>query len=87
MNLGQNSVTPQFGGGGAEGSKMQNLPHFKPIDRKSKVVYQKSNPPSSQLGGEMGIFLLHLPSKFGWEVEIWYVHLVKVLNVSFGGLD
>ena len=52
MNLGQNSFMPQFGGGGAEGSKKQNLPLFKSIDRKLKVVkYEKINH-SSQLRGE-----------------------------------
>ena len=38
MNLDQNSVMFQFGRRSAEGSKTQNLPLFKPIDRKSKVV-------------------------------------------------
>ena len=44
--LSQNLVMPQFGGGGAEGSKTQKLPSFKPIDEKLKVVkhIQKSIP-------------------------------------------
>ena len=37
-------------GRGAEGSRMQNLPLFKPIDRKSKVVYHiKKSTPSPKL--------------------------------------
>ena len=36
--LDQNSVMPQFGGGGAEGSKKKNLFIFQPIDRKLKFV-------------------------------------------------
>ena len=33
------------------------------------------------------LFLLYLPSKLSYEVEIWYVHLTGVLDVPFGGLD
>ena len=36
--LGQNPVIPQFGGGGTEESKTQNLALFTPVDRTSKVV-------------------------------------------------
>ena len=54
MNLGRKSVMPQFGEGGAEGSKTQSLPLFKPIDRKSNVLHHiiKINPPSP-LGGKV----------------------------------
>ena len=38
MNLGQNLVMPQFEEGGAEGSRIHNLPFLKLIDWKSKVV-------------------------------------------------
>ena len=38
MTLGQNSVMPKFGGGGAGRSKMQQLFLFKPLDRQFKVV-------------------------------------------------
>ena len=47
MNLSQNSVKPQFGGGDSEGWKTQNLPLFQLINRKLKVVkHQKINPKS-----------------------------------------
>ena len=38
INLGQNSVTPQSGGGDEEWSKTKNLHFFKLIDGKSNVV-------------------------------------------------
>ena len=31
-------------------------------------------------------FLSFLLSKWGWDVGIWYVHLVGTLDVSFGSL-
>ena len=102
MNLDQNSVMPQFAGSGAEGSKTKNLPLFKPIDRKSKVVWhieKSTSPLPSQsirrgyigifplFGVEKKLFLPYLPSKLIWEVEIWYVHLVGGVDVNFEGLD
>ena len=33
------------------------------------------------------LFLPYRPWKLDYEVEIWYVYLVGVLNVPFGGLD
>ena len=59
MNLGQNSVMPRFVRGGAEDSKTQNLPLFKPVNRKSKVVkHIKKSTLKSIRTGDMGIFLL-----------------------------
>ena len=36
---------------------------------------------------EKVLLLTYLRSKLGQEVEIWYVHLVGVLDVLFGGVD
>ena len=59
MNLGQNSVMPQFGRGVAEDLETQNLHLFKPIDRKSKVVkHIKNQCPKSNRRGDMEIYLL-----------------------------
>ena len=69
MNFSQNSVITLSGRRGeeAEGSKTQNLPFFKPIDKKSK-----NQPPKSIRRGNMRIslsfdfekvpFLPYLPS-------------------------
>ena len=86
--LGQNSVMPQYGERGAEGSKTKNLSFFRPFDSKSKVVQhiKKSPPPKSIRWRDMVIsllfdlekvpFILCLPSKLSQEVEIRYVHLI-----------
>ena len=54
--LGENSVIPQFGEGGVEGLKTQNLLLFKPINIKSETItYQKNRPIRSIRGwGEYG---------------------------------
>ena len=36
---------------------------------------------------EKRLFLSYLPTKLSWEVEIWYVHLIGILHLRFGGLD
>ena len=106
--LDQNSVMPQFGGGGAEGSKIQNLSFFPQLRKvtensanRQKIkscITSKNQPPKSIRRGDMGIsplfelknelFLPYLPSiKLGQEIEIRYVHLVRALDMPFGGLD
>ena len=77
MNLGKNSVMPQFVGAGSGGgaSKMQNLLFLKPMDIESESVQhiKKINLPKSIRRRDMevfplrdlekGLFLPYLPSK------------------------
>ena len=60
MNWGQNSVMSQFGGGDADGSKVQKLAIFKLMDRESKVVehVQKSTFSKSIRRGDVRVFPL-----------------------------
>ena len=75
--LGQNSVMPQLGGGGAMGLKTQNLPFFFHQLIRNQKLYNisKNQSPKSIRRGDEGIFLLfnlkivlflpYLLSKFG----------------------
>ena len=55
MNLGKDSVMPQFEVEDAEGSKTQDLRFFQPIDRKSKVVqYIRKSTPKLIRRGDWG---------------------------------
>ena len=52
---GQNSVIPQFGGGGAEGSKTQKLLFFGQFIENLKLYnISKNQPPKSIKEGDMG---------------------------------
>ena len=60
---GQNSVLPQFGGGGAEGSKTQKLPFFnQSIENQKLYNVSKNQPLMSIRRGDIG-FLPFLTSK------------------------
>ena len=57
MNWGQNSVMPQFEGGGTEGSKTQNLSSFfsQSIENQKLYNISKNQPPKSIRKGDIGI--------------------------------
>ena len=98
MTWGQNFVMPQFGGGGVERSKRKICPFFSLLIENQKLYnISKNQAPKSIRKGDMKfpllfdlkkvLFLPYLPSKLGWKVEIWYVHLVGAIDALFGDID
>ena len=59
MNLGQNSILPQFEGGGAQWSNTKKMPFLKRINRKSNLYsISKNQLPKSITRRDMGIYPL-----------------------------
>ena len=85
---------------GCWGVKIEKFAFSSNQSVKNQKLYNisKNQPTLNQWRGELWggvslfdlekvLFLSYLPSKLSYELKIWYVHLVGVVDVHFEGLD